>query len=394
LLVLPLVLASACTPAAAPPAPTTESPTAIPSSEPPTGTPTSDPAVAPLIKPLVSSWRPSDTTVIAIQVARKVGAPDAHTLVAVPATAGPATPLIANLPDPGTWDIRRDGSALVVAVNIALAPSRLATWDLRTGAQRWITPEDGVAAMSPRWSSDGAFVYFGRVGGSARAADLGLFSVRADGSDLRRILDLPAGKVGFPEFVSDQGVLFWRRVNVGTEGATLEALDLASGRPRSVGPCLDVRSWRPTQPRALLQTAVCAVGPQLLGLMLWNDVSGTLTPLTDPSTELSLGADWDPTGTQIVASLRGRSGTEPPALVTMAASGAARTRLQGTENARDPLWLRAGIAYISSLVTRACAECLDFGPPYEIRLIAPDGGAPKTLYRSEDEIVGIRFVRP
>jgi hypothetical protein len=145
-----------------------------------------------------------------------------------------------------------------------------------------------------------------------------------------------------------------------------------------------------------LQTAACAIGPQrLFSLVSWNDVTGAQTSLTDPPKELSLGGDWDPTGTQIVASLRPRSGTEPVALVTLDPSGASRTKVPGTENAHDPLWLRAGIAYVWAMVARGCPECsIEFGPPFEVRLVAPAGGAPRTLYRSDDEIVGLRLVGP
>jgi dipeptidyl aminopeptidase/acylaminoacyl peptidase len=314
--------------------------------------------------------------------------------VAVPAGGGAATRLIENLSEPGSWDLRRDGSALVAAVQPArsVAP-RLATWDLRTGVVRWITPANAGSAFAPRWSPDGTFVYFGQY--SATPPEAGLFRVKADGSDLQRIHDpLPRAKVGIPQLVTEDGVLFWLQAFSGTEGSSLEALDLASGRERTVGPCLAVRSWRPTEPAALLQTSTCGVigPPRNFDLLLWNGATGATTPLTDRTKQFSEGADWDPTGSRIVASLRAADGADL-GLVTMDPGGAARATVPGSENGREPLWLRSGIAYVWSNIDRRVPEPL-FRSPYEVRLIDPARGAPRTLYRSDDEILGIRFVKP
>lgn len=357
------------------------------------------------LKPLVSSWRPDDTTVIAVVESRGAAMP--YTLVAVPAAGGRATPLISvAVSAPGDIDLRRDGSALVASIPLAYSPtitSRLAVWDLRTGALRWITPEDdGVDTRRPRWSADGAFVYYSRVrwpasGAAAQPPDLGVFRVRADGSDARRIHDpAPTGKVGAPEAVTDDGVLLWWLMSAGSEGATLEAFDLTSGRGRSSGQCARFMSWRSARPRALLETAVCAVGPDLRSVALWDDVAGALTVLTPK--EDTRGADWDLSGTRVVVALR--SGSGPYGLATMDTAGGARTRLAGTDNARDPRWLRAGIAYLWSNAEHHAAAAGDAGDfwsftaPYEVRLTPPAGGSATTLYRTDDTIVEIRFVRP
>jgi hypothetical protein len=358
--------------------------------------PTSDPTVAKYLKPLVSNWQPVETTIIATLLApQPAGA--AFTLVAVPASGGAARSLITDLSSPGdgNWDVRRDGSALAVAVTVGPATSRLAMWDMRSGVMRWITPEDtGVDTLLPRWSSDGAFVYFGRVRWSdASSPDLGLFRVSADGSNLLRIHGPLAGTFGGPQAATDDGVLLWWKKYLGTEGASLEALDLTSGRERSSGACMLLKSWRSRQPRALVQGAVCAVGPPNFSLLLWNDVSGEMVELTRPLTEQSMGADWDLTGTRIVASVRPSAGTNPFALVTMDATGGSRVRLQGTENGHDPLWLAAGITYVWSNAEYR-GDSVSFGPPYEVRQVAQSGGTSKTLYRTENEILGIRFVKP
>jgi hypothetical protein len=357
--------------------------------------PTSDPTVAKYLKPLVSNWQPAETTVIATLATQPPGA--GFTLVAVPASGGSAKSLITDLssPDNGNWDVRRDGSALVVAVTVGPATSRLAMWDMRSGVVRWITAEDtGVDTRFPRWSSDGAFVYFGRVRWSDTSSpDLGLFRVTADGSNILRIHEPLLGAFGDPQAATNDGVLLWWKKYAGTEGASLEALDLASGRERSSGACMLLESWRSTQPRALVQGGVCAVGPPLFNLVLWNDVSGEMRQLTGPLTEQSLGGDWDLTGTRIVAAVRPLTGTNPFALVTMDATGGSRVRLQGTENGRDPVWLAAGTTYVWSNAEYR-ENSVSFGPPYEVRLIAPSGGTSRTLYRTEDEIVGIRFVKP
>jgi hypothetical protein len=154
-----------------------------------------------------------------------------------------------------------------------------------------------------------------------------------------------------------------------------------------------LKSWRNTQPRALVQSGVCAVGTPLYSLLLWNDASGEMVQLTGPLTEQSLGADWDLTGTRIVASVRPFTGTNPFALLTMDPTGGSRARLQGTENGHDPLWLGAGITYLWSNAEYG-ENTVSFAPPYEVRLIAPSGGTSRTLYRADDEILGIRFVKP
>jgi hypothetical protein len=354
---------------------------------------TSDPSVAQYLKPLVSSWRPTDTTLIVARVTQPpLNRPMEFTLVAVPAAGGSATPLIGLPAEPKNWDMRRDGSALVVSVDVGQDRSRLATWDLRTGLLRWITADEASTRQGrPRWSPDGTHVYFGRY----TDRDLGLFRVGSDGSGLQRIrAPLPPGQPplnSIPQLVTEQGVLLWGRAY---EGMTLEALDLATGRERSFGDCAELESWRPTQPRALVETGRCGIAQPGFGLALWDDSTGSRRTLADVANELTLGADWDTTGSRIVAALRPRTGSQPYALVTMDDRGGARTSLQGSEHARSPLWVRAGIAYLWAMQVGDWQGPLDFRPPHEIRLVAPSGGTPRTLYRSDDQLVEIRFVRP
>src|SRR6267143_2370564 len=97
------------------------------------------------VRPLVPSWRPSGPTLL---VDRRPGVGQGHVIVAVPVSGDAPVDLVALPSDAVTWDIRRDGSAIVVAVMFQDCAAngscdfaaRLAVIDLISGRARWIEP--------------------------------------------------------------------------------------------------------------------------------------------------------------------------------------------------------------------------------------------------------------
>jgi hypothetical protein len=206
---------------------------------------------------------------------------------------------------------------------------------------------------------------------------------------------LPAGLpplVSIPIRVTDEGLLLWGKAY---EGSSIEVTELATGRERRRLDCAALLSWRPTAPRALVDAPACGTGSGGR-VLLWDEVTGEQKQLVDPSRERAAGADWDTTGTRIVMSVRATTRDDPFKLVVSDADGGARRTVSGSEHARNPLWLRAGIAYTWA-VPEPDDPTLPFArlrPPHEVRIIAPDGGTPRTLYRSNDPVVALRFVSP
>lgn len=352
-------------------------------------TATSDPSVMPHLRPLVQSWRPATTTLLAIvheNTRRPAGGTQGGdlTLVDVPTDGRPSTRIL-TAPLANGLDISADGRFVVVAARIDDNTSRLALWDAWTNASRWLAPaEPGAILRNPILSADATFVYFGKAKGEA---DLGLFRARvSDGqvSAVRAPVQRPLFSVPQRHVVDD--TLFWGRAY---EGASLEALR-PSGEERSFGECAFFQSWRPDAPRVLVVTGLCGTGARGGDLYLWDEASGSKIKLIDRAAELAVGADWDPEGKRIVAAVRaGAGGDAPAALVTTDARGDDRKTLVGTEHSGPPLWLRAGIAY-----AYAQADASGFGtkPPYEVRIVQPDGSGLRILFSASDPIVWLRFV--
>ncbi len=359
------------------PAPqTTPAPTVAPS---PKASPVAE--LSALLRALAPSWRPRGTTVILEQSGPlEQGA----TLVAIPLPSGTPAPIVALGTNAG-WDLRVNGTQLVVALQTGARATRLALLDLQKGESRWLTNEDaGSLDRNPVWSPDGAFIYVGR---STQSADLGLFRMRADGTELSRIRGPAAGAVtSAPVYATADAVLVFAE---STSGRTaIGVLDLQTRGERRLGADgARFDSWRLTRPRALLErlgpTSLPDPASAAAGLLLVDDLAGTTTTLLSSPT---LGADWDPNGTRVVAAARIDSG--PFGLVTMDASGGGGTIVTGSENATRPLWLRAGIVYVWD------AQPGDQTQSREVRLIAPSGGTPRTLYRAEGFIQRIQFVSP
>jgi hypothetical protein len=387
---------------------TSPTPTASPTGATPSPAPTSDPSVARHVRPLVETWAPTGTTVIAVVhsgTQRPGGGTQMgeFTLVAIPSTGGAAVPLITMREGAG-FAFSPDGSHLAMSITVTpldapLPSSRLALWNLRSGILSWLSPEDpGGVAQAPVWSPDGGTVYYGaaRYGSNQQLSDLGIFRIRRDGGQPQQLLPaLPAGMpplVSIPLRVTDEGLLIWGRAY---EGSSLEVTELATGRQHMRLECAALLSWRPTRPRALVDAPACGTGSGGRAL-LWDEVSGEQKQLVDPSRERGAGADWDPTGTRIVLSTRATTRDDPFRLVVSDAQGEGRRTVGGSEHARMPLWLRAGIAYVWAM-PEPDDPTLPFArlrPPYELRVISPDGGTPRTLYRSNDPIVALRFVSP
>ena len=132
-------------------------------------------------------------------------------------------------------------------------------------------------------------------------------------------------------------------------------------------------------------------------LAVFDERTGDLTELVDDSMQV-LGADWDPSGTRIVAASRATSSQEPSVLQTMDEAGGARRTIADTAWAMDPHWLPEGILYLWS----ASAEWRDeplpgtspsvvpiMRGPFELRLVDPSTAVSRTVVESES---AFRFV--
>jgi hypothetical protein len=344
----------------------------------PTPTRTAAPAVprddlAVRLHPLVSpGWRPAGSTVVIESGPGTSGT----ALVAVPVTAPPSAATALATFGFGSWQLRPDASALAITLQVDSNTTRLATWDLRTGATRWVTPDEpAVQVGGPVWSSDGAFIYYG-AHAATPFTDLGLFGVGADGRQTR--IHGPDGNGGEPLRLTPDGRgLVWARARA---GGSADVLDLGTGANRGFdpgGPASAV-SWREARPRALVLTGNCCAGLPGGALHLWDDVAGTETALLDPTAAPKLAvssADWDPSGTRIVAALFDRTAGAPStaSIVIVDPVTGARRPVPGTDGAIQVRWLRAGIVYNTSAI----------GGSSELILVSPDGSAKSTLYRGD-----------
>ena len=113
-------------------------------------------------------------------------------------------------------------------------------------------------------------------------------------------------------------------------------------------------------------------------LALWDGVTSTKTILFSQPVA---GADFDPTGTRIVAAVTDQA-DQLIRLAVMNADGSGRTVFPGTDNARSPLWTTSGIAY----------ETFVPAGPNEVRIVPPSGGASRTLYTTTGTIQRIQLV--
>jgi len=350
-------------------------PSVVPSATPPRATlpPLTD--LGGLFRSVATGWRATGETAIVQQPAGI----DGTVLIAVPleGRAPGGTPLVAFGSNVG-WDVRRDGSAIAVGLIAEVGSSRIAIWDARTGAVRWVTPLDpGVLQTNPIWSADGNAIFYSAL----RAPDdLGIFRVSADGSRPTRIKPPEGNGAQLHGLTPDGRGLVWARIQA---GGTTEVLDLATGRNTSFDAATASypARWRSTRPRALVITGACCAGGGRGTLVLWDDQGGTSRALFGSQLtpqEAVVSADWDPTGTRIVAVVYDNTISRDVSgpLMTMSAEGGERSTVSGTSGARDVRWLRAGLVYSKGIATGE-----------GLYIVPANGGPPATIF--EGDYLGI-----
>ncbi|HYY54069.1 MAG TPA: hypothetical protein VFA01_01700 [Candidatus Dormibacteraeota bacterium] len=373
---------ASATPTTTTPASPSASETASPTAPSPSATAATSQGVAQYLHPLVQTWRPTSTTVILEERAVTGHAPQSYTVVAVPADGGAPTPLI-KIDGVGLFSLRRDGLALV-----AMAANRLALWDLRSGALRWLTPEEkDVQVSHPVWAWDGSAVYYNKYRPGGTTGDLGLFRINTDGTGETRIIEpttirgAQAVAITVPLFTTSDGLLVW---GAGYEGSTVEVLELATGRRAAYGGNA-IAVWRQEQPRFAVTSGCCGTsssgGTGSNGVVLWNDVTGAKQPiLSDAQTS---GHDFSPDGRQVVVAMRtpgsAKYGLADRFGLMILPAGAASGQPAGpvATDAISPLWLRAGIAYLNAPTQPSGFPA----PATELRIVDPSGAGPRTLYR-------------
>jgi hypothetical protein len=379
---------TATRPAAVTPSPSsTASPSPVVTAS-PTLTPTPTPfALAAALKPVVATRVISGTTLL---VARSAGV-DSTTIVAVPVTASPApgatgVPLATFGRNEG-FQMRADGQILAVSLDTAPDAARIATWNLRSGAVAWLTPDEpGVRHATPVWSADGSLLYYASTRG---VTDLGIFRIRADGT-AATLVRKPDGKfagVSLEGLTPDGTGLVW---SYSRAGGSADVFDLASGTDRAFddSTAASILAWRVARPRALVAVGGGAGGPPRQ-LSLWDDIARTARVLLGPGVAGSpdgiYSADWDPTGARLVVAAFTSGGTAGSSvLITMDANASARQTVTGSDGAQAVMWFRAGIAY----TRRTAAGGTD------LMLIQPSGGTPVTLFSDAGQLGRPTFVSP
>ena len=345
--------------------------------------------VSRFVRVLLPSWRPAGPTIV---VDRRPGVGKGHVIVALPLSGAAAVDLVAFPGDSLTWDIRPDGSKIVASVSTYCGSgacdqqaTRLAVVDARTGNSRWLTAPDETRSLgNPLWSPDGAFVYYRAGTAGTQGADLGIFRIRADGTDATRITDpVPPAPASFgqtlstsrPLRVTESGLLFWSAF--AGERAMLRVRDLASGSDRAFvtdDQCLGVVAWRPAPPGALVVHGGCQTPGSRL--TLWDLRTGAQTLLVDRPA-IVYDADWDAAGTRIVSAMA--DGALPqPQLAFL--NGRDATPIRDTANAFSVRWLPVGIAYTTFADPQATPtpDC-PFGISM-IHFLPGAAGPPRTVY--------------
>src|SRR5438874_7858985 len=338
--------------------------------------PTAAQDVTAFVRPLVSSWRPKGATVVTMA---------ADKLIATSLDGGSSTELVALAPG-ADWSFRRDGGAFVAAVQVAPYTTQLAIWEPATNDLRWLTAAESTQ-FSPVWSHDGWAIYFGVSNEVAR--------LRADGTGRERILQTRSPPITNPVAESLDGTLYVRKAWEGPE--VLGLVNLASGEERDF-PGWHLEALRERQPGALISGGFFPS----TGLAEVHEQTGNLMKLVQDSTEVA-GADWDPTGTRIVAAVRARQTREPSVLVTMDERGGTRRVIDGTGGAESPVWVGEGILYLwaaiagwdrwddphsASYGTGDDYELLPIvHPPFELHLVDPDTAASRVILRSDTKFI-------
>jgi hypothetical protein len=331
-----------------------------------------------VFKPLASGWQPKGTTLV---IARAMVSGDI-TLVAVPlgsrGAAGAPVPIVSFVPD--TWALSPDGGALALTVWTGQR-ARLAIWDVRSGAARWLTPDEaGMNESSPLWSNDGGLVYYASSSDDGRTA--ALFQIGADGSANKQIR--AAERSSGPQGLTPDGRgLVW---SGGGAGGSVEILDLASGVSRHVENNARIESWRAQQPRALLGVGGCCAGRPGGELLAFDDVAMTsrVVAARGPAGDPAWGAAaWDASGTRIAAARFDATSPYEASLVVITAESGAIQAIPDTRGVANVLWLTEGIVFTRPL--RIGVEVM----------LLPGGDAPAvSVYQDSALIQRIDVVRP
>ena len=379
-----LALAVACSPPPAQIVPSrTPSATVVALTASPTATPTSATTPTPSapredlaarFHPLVQAgWRPGGPIVV-LETSNGIDA----SLVAVSVATPPSSPMpLATFAGYATWQLRADGTALAVSLQVSADTSRIATWDLITGALRWVTPDEpGVQVGGPVWSMDGASIYYGSSRPTPTSyTDLGILRIAVDGTG-RTVIHGADANGGLPRSLTPDGRgLAWSRTRA---GGSVDVVDLATGADRAFDPSAagSAASWRAARPRVLVISGNCCAGYPGGALHLWDDIASTETVLLGPTVgpRLAVGAaDWEPTGDRIAVVVYDRvNAPNISSIAILDPRSGARQAVAGTEGAVQVRWLPSGIVYNTST----------FGGPNDLILIAPDGTSRTTLYHS------------
>ena len=297
-----------------------------------------------IFKPLASGWRPTGPTLV---VARAMVSGDI-TLVAV--TIGSRGAVGAPIPivsfAPAWWSLRSDGGAVALSVSTGQA-ERIAIWDVRAGAARWLTADEpGASSGGPMWSHDGASIYYGSEGADGKRA---LFQIGADGSAKRQI----PGSEGFVGSIQgltpDGGGLVWSR---GQAGGSVEVLDIATGVSRHLENNARAQSWRTRQPRALVEVGGCCAGRPGGELVAFDDVAMTsrVVAARGPAGDPAWGvATWDPGGTRVAAVRFDSASPYEGTLVVIDTDTGALREMPETRGAANVLWMSEGIVFTRPL---------------------------------------------
>lgn len=380
----------ACTaPSGSTPSPSVSSTPTIAVSPSPSASPASSPRddLASLLRVRGGSWRPTGTTLLF----EEPNGPSGTILYAVP-ISGPAVAVpIADLGIHNGWQIRPDGSLLVISLVVDRTTARIATLDLRSGSTRWVTPDEpGVTLISPVSSPDGQLIYYSASTAGAISTDLGLFRVGLNGAARTRVR-LPDGTgIALRRVTPDSDGLVFEHVRAG--GST-DVLDLATGSTRTFNDneVSGEASWRLSRPRALVLTGICCAGPPGGNgtLWLWDDISGSreliLGPTGTPRVAVD-SADWDPGGTRLVASVYDRSqgtfGSES-SLVIVDPKGGAPAAIPETANGHVLRWIGDGIVFVRTSAQGGTDV-----------LLAPGAGRPHVIYSDPRGLGRLTLVLP
>ena len=353
----------------------------VPSASPTQSAPSPSPRItdlAQVFKPLATGWRPIGTTLV---VARAIVSGDI-TLVAVPlgprGAVGAPTPIVSFAP--AWWSLRPDGGALAVSVATAQGGARIAVWDVQSGTARWLTADDpGASAGAPRWSPDGASIFYVGSGADGKTA---VFQIGGDGSGKKQVPGSDATAEPIQGITPDGKGLVWSR---GQAGGSVEVLDIATGVNRHLENHARAQSWRTRQPRALLEVGGCCAGRPGGDLVLWDDVALTSRVLAargqfgDPAWGV---ATWDPGGTRVAAVRFDSASPYEGTLVVIDTESGARREIAETRGVANVLWLSEGIVF---------SRPLRIG--IEVMLL-PDGGGPAvSVYQDSGLIQRIEVAR-